>query len=174
MKKWLFLLSFSVVFFLSCPNQADDPPVEQYNSEEDIRFPIPGDLMGMVHAGSRSDKVTEEYALLDELGVKWMLTDFSWGSIQPEKDRWNLDAFKTYADNGKAHGKKILAVMDYDADWIHEEGYADDPHHAGDECDGPHRYISPSEIPLFCDYVCIFRQNLNTKYGTLEHQNGNT
>jgi hypothetical protein len=27
---------------------------------------------------------------------------------------------------------------------------------------------------LVCPHCCIFRPNLNNKYGTLEHQNGNT
>ncbi|MDR2484842.1 MAG: hypothetical protein LBD55_05560 [Treponema sp.] len=110
---------------------------------------VPADLMGMVHAGSRFDRVQDEYDLLDELGVVWILKDFSWSGIQPGKDAWNLDAYKTYADNGKARGKKILALLDYDVGWIHDGTYDDDPHTDGKS----HEYISKKEIPLFCEYV---------------------
>jgi hypothetical protein len=104
--------------------------------------------MGMVHAGDRPE-AAKEYALLDDLGVRWMLTDFSWSSIQPAADTWNLDAYKTYADKGRAGNKKILAILDYDTGWIHDGTHADDPF---SDKNG-HKYVSPSEIPLFCAYV---------------------
>jgi hypothetical protein len=141
MRKVFYLLAVVASLFVSCPNPSDDPG----KSNE---FVISPDLMGMVHAGNRSEE-TQEYALLDELGVHWMLTDFSWSSIQPAKDTWNLDAFKGYADRGESHGKKILAILDYDVGWIHDGTYADDRFTDGRS----HDYISKSEIPLFCEYV---------------------
>jgi hypothetical protein len=95
--------------------------------------------MGMVHAGDRSE-VELEYDLLDKLGVTWMLTDFSWSSIQPGKDIWKPGAFDVYVDNAKKHGKKVLAILDYDVGWIHDDGQR-------------HNYISGDDIPLFCKYV---------------------
>jgi hypothetical protein len=99
--------------------------------------------MGMVHAGGRPE-VEKEYALLDELGVEWMLTDFSWNSIQPARETWNLDAFKPYADNARIYGKKILAILDYDTAWLHEgkDSKPDGPLIAGEE-----------DRALFCEYV---------------------
>jgi hypothetical protein len=143
-----FGLAVCISFMLcSCPS-GDFGPGE-------ARIAIPRDFLGMVHAGNRAE-VGEEYALLDKLGVEWMLTDFSWSGIQPAKDVWRLDAFKTYADNGEARGKKILAILDYDTGWIHDGTYDDDPYNNTDEDesnDTPAPYISPSEIPLFCEYV---------------------
>ena len=143
MRSPIFFLLAGVLLFSSCPDNPEETPNPL------IRSGIPEDFMGMVHAGSRYDKAAEEYALLDDLGVRWMLTDFSWSSIQPGKDTWNLDAFKVYADRGKAQGKKILAILDYDVGWIHDGTHSDDPYNdkAG------HGYISESEIPLFCAYV---------------------
>ncbi|MDR1970923.1 MAG: hypothetical protein LBQ46_03285 [Treponema sp.] len=180
MRKHLIPLLLGVLALSSCPQDTGVPS----SAAGLVRAGIPADLLGMVHAGSRSE-VTEEYALLDELGVEWMLTDFSWSEIQPVKNAWNLDAFKTYADNGRAKGKKILAILDYDVDWLHDNTHADDPHYAGDGCTGSHRYISPSEISLFCEYVkktvdhykdrvdawCIWNEpNLNPRFwqGTME------
>jgi hypothetical protein len=132
MQKYLIPFLLGAFIFSSCPNNSDD--------FDPVRI-VPGDLMGMVHAGNRSE-VAQEYALLDELGVTWMLTDFSWGSIQPEKDRWNLDAFKTYTENGKTHGKKILAILDYDTNWLHPDAGLDGP-----------LIATPEERELFCEYV---------------------
>ncbi|MDR0732413.1 MAG: hypothetical protein LBF63_12150 [Treponema sp.] len=144
MKKRLIPLALGLLMYTSCPQVSDDS-VDQARV---LRAAIPADFMGMVHAGSKSE-ADQEYALLDKLGVRWMLTDFSWSSIQPEKKTWNLDAFKSYADKGKAQGKKILAILDYDVGWIHDGTYSDDPFTDGKG----HKYVSPSEIPLFCDYV---------------------
>jgi hypothetical protein len=134
------LFFFILAFMVSCP----DPS----GSDGEIRVEIPEDLLGMVHAGNRSE-VDREYDLLDDLGVHWMLTDFSWSSIEPAENTQNLDAFKTYADNGKKKGKKILAILDYDVGWIHNGKYDDDKFTDGQR----HNYISPKEIPLFCKYV---------------------
>jgi hypothetical protein len=130
--------------FFSCPHEPD----KTVEPSRLVHAGIPVDLMGMVHAGERSE-VDTEYTLLDKLGVEWMLTDFSWGSIEPSEGDWNLDAFKTYADNGQAHHKKILALLDYDVGWIHDGTHSDDPFTDG----AGHKYIAVSEIPYFVKYV---------------------
>ncbi|MDR2247698.1 MAG: hypothetical protein LBE17_13675 [Treponema sp.] len=131
-------LLLGALVFSSCPAGTG----AAYDPARIVRSAIPGDLLGMVHAGS-SDEAGREYALLDELGVRWMLTDFSWSSIQPQKEAWNLDAFAAYADNGETGGKKILAVLDYDTPWLHPEGSG---------YDGP-VIKGPDERALFCAYV---------------------
>jgi hypothetical protein len=143
MQKYLFPLWVSVFALLSCSGPVDDPAPDQYNSEEDVRLSVPSDFLGMVHAGDRSEEA-REYALLDELGVQWMLTDFSWSRIEPSRGDWRIDAFDTYVNRGKRHGKKILAILDYDTGWLHE-GKAQRP-------DGP-LIATPEERALFCEYV---------------------
>jgi hypothetical protein len=107
----------------ACPAETPD------TKEEDPRdVGIPADLMGMVHAGTRSTDpavIADEYDRLDDLNVVWTLTDFSWGSIQPESKKdaapadWNWDEFDAYVTNGNARNKKILAILDYDVGWLH-------------------------------------------------------
>jgi hypothetical protein len=130
-------LLLGALVFSSCPTGGGS----SYEPARIVRSAIPRDLMGMVHAGG-SDEAGREYALLGDLGVQWMLTDFSWSSIQPEKETWNLDAFAAYADNGEARGKKILAILDYDAPWLHPAAGYDGPVIKGND-----------EIALFCAYV---------------------
>jgi hypothetical protein len=185
MRKYLIPLLAGALAYASCPAESGG----NFEPVQLVRSAIPGDLLGMVHAGSRSDKVTEEYALLDELGVQWMLTDFSWSDIQPAENGWNLNAFKPYADNGKTRGKKILAILDYDVGWIHDGNHDSDG--SGTQGDDPftdgeaHKYIAESEIPFFVYYVkktvekykdrvdawCIWNEpNLSTRFwrGTRE------
>jgi hypothetical protein len=141
MRVLMFALLAGLLVFSSCPNDPEE-------ADPFIRS-VPEDFMGMVHAGSRYDKEAEEYALLDDLGVTWMLKDFSWSSIQPGKNTWNLGAFDEYVDNGKEHGRKIIALLDYDVGWLHDGTYEDDRFTDGKS----HDYISESEISIFCKYV---------------------
>jgi hypothetical protein len=100
---------------LSCPANTGTEPGE-------TRLAIPADLMGMVHASAVSET---ENDLLTQYGVKWMLTDFTWGSIQPESKKdavpedWNWTGFDNYVAEANAKGKKILAILDYDVAWLH-------------------------------------------------------
>jgi hypothetical protein len=148
MKKYAIPLVITTLLCSSCPQDSGNSG----DPSRLVRAGIPLDLMGMVHAGSRPEAV-QEYALLDGLGVQWMLTDFSWSCIQPKIDTWDLGYFDTYVDNGKAGGKKILALLDYDTDWLHE---GKDP-----KPDGP-LIATAEERALFCQYV--------TK--TVEHYKG--
>jgi len=109
-------------FFFSCPSDSGGGgPVD---------VAVPADLMGMVHAGTRTliaadANAAAHYDLLDEIGIIWTLTDFSWGTIQgaSEQDKppaeWNWSGFDNYVQNGNERGKKILAILDYDTDWLH-------------------------------------------------------
>jgi hypothetical protein len=152
MRKLPGLLVWISFLFLSCPSG--------YSGPGEVRFAVPRDFMGMVHAGNRSvDKPADkeqEFSRLNELGVHWMLTDFSWSDIQNPQNSWKWDRYDAYTANAKAGGQKILAILDYDVDWIHDDSYSDDPYNNIDNVptnDTPAPYISPSEIPLFCEYV---------------------
>ncbi|MDR1587213.1 MAG: hypothetical protein LBS57_07150 [Treponema sp.] len=134
-KRTAFLALAAALVILSCPQDTPDEDA----GETDVE--LAKDLMGMVHAGSRAE-VTAEYTLLDEMGVEWMLKDFSWSSIQTDPNTWNIDAYKTYADNAETNGKKILAILDYDTDWVH-----------GSKPPRGAPYIEADEIPAFCEYV---------------------
>jgi hypothetical protein len=99
---------------------------------------IPDDFAGMVHAGQ--SKTAEEYALLDELGVNWILATFYWSSIEPEQGRWDFSDYDSFADTGKKAGEKILAVLAYDTPFLRPNGER-------------RKYISSEHLPLFLNFV---------------------
>jgi len=141
MKKYTALLALVALLILSCPNdEEDDNPDPVYVELPDVA--IPADIMGMVHAGNGDQ---DEYDLLDEMGIVWMLNDFSWGTIQPAEDVWSWDRFDTYTQKAAANNKKIVAILDYGVRWIHKN------------CDHPKdstRIIAGAdEVEAFCAYV---------------------
>jgi hypothetical protein len=110
--------------------------------------------MGMVHAGYYYDGTAgktreDEYALLNEMGIVWLLRDFSWSSIQPAQDQWRLDHFNTFAEDAAHYNKKIVGILDYDVGWIHNESCG----HPG----GPgifRRVVAgEAEVAAFCEYA---------------------
>ncbi|MBN1342333.1 MAG: hypothetical protein JXQ73_06615, partial [Phycisphaerae bacterium] len=100
-----------------------------------------GEPAGICHAGySRSD---EEYAILDELGVRLMRVDFHWRRIQPTPDTWRLDHFDGYLDAAHRHNVKVLALLCFDNNAVEQSP------------SGSKRgmYIAPEDVPLFLEYV---------------------
>jgi hypothetical protein len=92
----------------------------------------------MVHAGRIGSP--EEYQLLNEMGVTWILNTFYWGSIEGERGRFNFTQYDDYVDTARREEKKIIAVLGYEAPWLYPEGKSKE-------------YISPENIPLFLDFV---------------------
>jgi hypothetical protein len=127
LRYFLYLACFFV--FLSCASTPLPPsdPVK-----------IPGDFFGMVHAGHT--ETPEEYALLDEMGVNWILTTFYWHSVEQEKGKIDFSRYDSYVDNARKAGKKIIAVLAYDVPWLYPDGKE-------------RRYIAPENIPLFLNFV---------------------
>lgn len=102
---------------------------------------VPQDFAGMVHAGNtRSD---QEYAVLNDMGVAWILATFYWGSIEPQQGAWNFSHYDAYVARAKQDGKKIIAVLAYDAPWIYSDEDKKKP--------APH--IRPKDIPKYLDFV---------------------
>jgi hypothetical protein len=127
--KHRFLYAALIFTFLSC--RSTPPPPS-------LPVTIPDDFFGMVHAGNT--ETPEEYALLDEMGVEWILYTFYWHRMEPEKNKWTFDHYDSYVDKGKAAGKKIIAVLAYDASWLYSDGERK-------------RYVSPENLPHFLTFV---------------------
>jgi hypothetical protein len=126
--KTLFLCA-SLIFFFSCASTFVPP------SEGVL---IPEDFFGLVHAG-RTGKA-EEYRLLDEMGVKWILNTFYWSGIESERGIFDFSGSDAYVDHAKKEGRKIIAVLGYAAPWLFPKGK-------------DRRYISPENIPFFLSFV---------------------
>jgi len=99
---------------------------------------IPDDFFGIVHAGIV--KTPEEYRLLDEMGVNWILRTFYWGDIEREKGVFDFSGYDEYVEIALRENKKIVAVLAYETSWL----YPDENHK---------KNILPDEIPLFLNYV---------------------
>jgi hypothetical protein len=99
---------------------------------------IPEDFFGMVHAGNT--ETPEEYAVLDEMGVEWILYTFYWHRMERERGSFDFSHYDSYVDNGRKAGKKIAAVLAYDAPWLYpNEKRKND--------------IAPEHLPLFLNFV---------------------
>lgn len=113
------------------------PPV-LFERAEQIRV---GEPTGVCHAGySRSD---EEYAALDELGVRMVRIDFHWRKVQRDPDTWTLDHFDSFVDAAERHDVNVLALLSFDNDAVEQspEGRKRD------------KYVAPEDVPLFLEYV---------------------
>lgn len=100
-----------------------------------------GEPTGVCHAGySRSD---EEYAALDELGVRIVRIDFHWREVQRDPGTWTLDHFDSFVDAAERHDMNVLALLSFDNDAVEQspEGRKRD------------KYIAPEDVPLFLEYV---------------------
>jgi hypothetical protein len=136
-----FVLLLPALLFSCASNQA-----VSVNS----RIEISADFAGLVHAGQTN--TAEEYALLDRMGAKWLLATFYWSRIQRAEDQWNFNSLDTFVDTAKAEGKKIVGVLAYDVDWIHNDGKR-------------HNYIPPDKIDFFLNYV---RQTVSRFQGKVD------
>jgi len=112
------------------------PPQFFFNNE-----PIQvGDYCGVCHMGS-NDSNSDEYSNMKMLGAKWTRVDFKWPGIQPEPNTWNWNYWDSFLNATEEHNVSVLALLLYDNDNVEttESDYG--------------RYIHPSDIPLFLEYV---------------------
>jgi hypothetical protein len=99
---------------------------------------IPDDFFGIVHAGIT--RTPEEYRLLEEMGVNWILRTFYWNDIEKEKGIFDFSGYDEYVEIALRENKKVIAVLAYETSWLYP--------------DGKHKnHISPNEIPIFLNYV---------------------
>ena len=124
-----FRCLFFSLFFVSCATT-------RYPGSGSVN--VPEDFFGMVHAGHSQTR--EEYDLLDDMGVKWVLTTFYWGSIEREQGKFDFSRNDKYVDTAKKEGKKIVAVLAYETPWIFPDGQSK-------------AYISPENIPHFLRFL---------------------
>jgi GH35 family endo-1,4-beta-xylanase len=132
MKKSLWYMSLISLAFSSCSSSAFVVKETQM---------IPEDFAGMVHAGNR--RTDEEYTLLNDMGVSWVLATFYWGSIEPQQGAWNFSNYDSFVERAKQDGKKIIAVLAYDTPWM----YADE------DKKKPNPHIRSKDIPQYLNFV---------------------
>ncbi|MDR0321271.1 MAG: hypothetical protein LBI28_07190 [Treponema sp.] len=121
------LLSFS--FIISCSST----PLPSGGSVK-----VPDDFLGFVHAGD--SRTTEEYALLDDLGVDWILSTFYWRRIEAERGVFDFSSYDDYVNTANREGKKVIAVLAYETPWLFPSGERK-------------KYISRENIPHYLNFV---------------------
>ncbi len=99
----------------------------------DIEKPI-----GLCHAGQT--KTEREYRLLDDIGCEWLRVDYSWNNIEKTPGNFDFSSMDQFTQTALQHNKKIIAVLCYDAGWIHNDNK-------------PHEYISPEHYNSYIHYV---------------------
>jgi hypothetical protein len=105
---------------------------------ENLHAYVPEDFFGMVHAGGTGS--LEEYELLDELGVRWILTTFYWNKIESEQGKFDFSLYESYVNTAKMNNKKVIAVLAYEVSWLYPSGKSK-------------KYIPPENIPYFLNFV---------------------
>ena len=99
---------------------------------------IPADFAGIVHAGRT--RTTEEFELMNVLGVRWILHTFTWNRIEREPGLWDFQYFDEIVDMAGQAGIKTLGLLAYSNNYLHADGKR-------------RNYIPPDKIPLFLEYV---------------------
>jgi hypothetical protein len=128
MNKILYIFAvLSLAFFASCAS---------------VSYPaqaaIPADIAGTVHAGD--PVIPAENALMDDLGIVWVRNDFYWDQVEPKQGEWNFSRYDKMVEENKKSGRKILAILSFDNNWLYKNGRRRD-------------YISPKNLPLYINYV---------------------
>jgi hypothetical protein len=150
-KHTLFIFVLITALFLSCPAEEPD--------SSPISLAIPADFAGMCHSGYSSN-LDREYGILNEMGVVWLHRDFSWSSIQRESEKdkppeeWNWTNFDSYVARANAENKKIMGMLLYDVDWVHDKF-----NHAHE------RRIWAEELPDYVNYAVETVKRYNGKNG---------
>jgi hypothetical protein len=100
---------------------------------------VPEDFFGMTPY-QQYDMTTEDFELLDELGVTWQRRTCRWSGLEPRPGEWDFSSWDAYVDDSKAAGKKLIAILAYDIPWIFNGKTARDR-------------IGPEELPHYLNYV---------------------
>ena len=123
-------VKFAIVTFLLA-SSCSSTPLPKNNSVN-----IHNDFLGAVH--TIKNETSEEYRLVDELGIDWILETFYWREIESEQNKFNFSNYDKFVDAAKLRDKKIIAVLGYETGWLKER---------------KRRYISPENIPYFLKFV---------------------
>jgi len=128
-KRVFYLPLFLLLFLCSCAS---------LHAPRSGVVDVPDDFFGIVHSGYR--KTAEEYRLMDEMGVAWTMGTFSWNTIENKKGHFDFSSYDNFVDSTKQAGKKIVATLGYQADWLYPSGESI-------------RKIKPYDIPHFLRYI---------------------
>ena len=129
MRNYLFISLVWFLFFLESCTTLNPEYIDP------IRIENP---LGLCHAGQT--KTDREYQLLDDLGCEWLRVDYHWNTIERTQGEFDFQSTDQFTQAALQHNKKILAVLCYDADWMHNS-------------DKKQPYVSPEYYDAFIRYI---------------------
>ncbi|MBC7326590.1 cellulase family glycosylhydrolase [bacterium] len=80
----------------------------------------PNSPFGMgIYFGNRysPDEMKKAGKMAQDIGVKWSREEFSWGVIQPERDKWDFSRYDMAVDTAYENGISLFGLLDYCATW---------------------------------------------------------
>ena len=101
---------------------------------------VPEDFFGLVHAGRT--RTEEEFRILDEMGIVWVLKTFGWADIEPEKGVFDFSRYDPFVEAALENGHKIAVTLGYESPWIRSDV-------------GKQKYIPNHYIDEFLNYIEI-------------------
>jgi len=132
-----FIVSLMLCMFVFTTCTTPIPKAHTASQDNDT-VTIPLDFFGMVHAGHK--ETSEEYVLLNQMGVEWILHTFYWGDIEPEKGNFVTSSYDSRMNLAKENNKKVIAVIGYETHYVFAQT-------------GKRRYIPNEFLPDFLNYV---------------------
>ena len=134
MSKKIYTVFFSVLlilFFVLC--SCATPPFSRTADRT-----VPDDFFGI--SPYQRDLEKEDFQMLDEIGAVWLRRTCRWSSLEAKQGVWDFSSWDLYVRDSKADGKKILAILGYDAPWIYAEPVSG-------------RKITAETLPYYINYV---------------------
>ena len=128
-----YFFSLSVLILLISCSSTPMPVYEQHTNP----VIVPLDFFGVAHAGM--NLADEEFQLLDEMNVVWILHTFNWHIIEREKGTFDFSRYDPFVNRALQEGKKIVVVLAYSNNWVDDSGN--------------NRYIPERHIPDYLSYV---------------------
>ena len=99
---------------------------------------VPKDFFGVAHAGM--NLANEEFNLLDEMNIVWILHTFNWHHIEKEKGSFDFSRYDPFVNRAVQERKKIVVVLAYSNSWIDTETKKT-------------KYVPEKYIPDYLNYI---------------------
>ncbi|GHU18594.1 hypothetical protein FACS1894163_10760 [Spirochaetia bacterium] len=108
--KYAVCISFVLSVFCSCTSFSTPEPRD-----------VPEDFFGIAPFDGH-ELAEKDYAVTNDLGAVWFRRTFNWSRIEPNKGNWDFSSFDKFIGDANEQGKKIVAILAYNPDWLYENG----------------------------------------------------
>lgn len=78
---------------------------------------VPFGVCAHLHRGDEFRDHERELRTMEEAGIRWARTDFSWGYFEPQNDKWRFENYDAIIAAAKKHNVHLLPILCYNVDW---------------------------------------------------------